>query len=90
MIVGFEPMTDIPDLHSAREQAWQEALRREAVIRPLAVLPAIKRADLDDAASRLGLAKTRIYDLIARYREKPLTSSLLVPGKGFPQGPNAP
>jgi hypothetical protein len=50
-------MTKGPDLHAAGEEAWQHALRREAVIRPLAALPALKRAGLDDAVARLGLAK---------------------------------
>ena len=54
-----------PDLHTAPDGAWREALRRE-LIRPLALCTSLTGAQIDDAASKLDLGKTRIYDLITR------------------------
>lgn len=46
-----------PDLHTAPEGAWREALRREELIRPLALCTSLTGAQIDDASSKLGLGK---------------------------------
>jgi len=50
------------------EAAWQEARRREAVIRPLAAMALIPAAVADDAAATLGLSQRSIYALARGYR----------------------
>lgn len=66
--------------------AWQEACEREAVIRPLTERPKLTRAAVECAAAELGLNRSRIFELVGRYRSKPVASSLLDQGRGFPKG----
>jgi putative transposase len=75
------------DCQSASETAWQLARQREAVIRPLAEDPCTRHADVDAAAGRLGLCRSYVYRLLARYRCRPQTSSLLsAQQRGRPEG----
>ena len=60
--------------------AWSEAVAREAVIRPLALADLLTRGDIALACRALGLKRTRLYELVDRYRARPVTSSLL-PGR---------
>jgi len=52
------------------EEDWREALRREAVIRPLAGRPRLTIAAVDGAAAELGRKRARVYRLIAAYRAR--------------------
>jgi hypothetical protein len=65
---GWQDLTDLQ---------WQEACRREAVIRPLAEQqePVSREAALQ-AAERLGLSARMVYRLVARFRRRPQVSSL--------------
>lgn len=65
---------------------WQIACSRERVIRALSELPRISRIALRNAGAELGLSRSRIYELLARYRQAPLTSSLLDQANGYPKG----
>ena len=64
-------MAGRPNKHDVCEAAWQEALRREAVILTLAAV--------DAAAEDLGLKRARIYRLIAAYRAQAMTTALVPP-----------
>ncbi|WP_225207633.1 Mu transposase C-terminal domain-containing protein [Novosphingobium huizhouense] len=65
---------------------WQVACSREPVIRALDEMPRITRVALRDAGAELGLSRSRLYELLARYREAPVTSSLLDQADGYPKG----
>jgi putative transposase len=66
----------------ASRAEWQEVCRREAVIRPLIDGGPITHALADKAAERLGCSRSLLYRLIARYRRRPQTSSLLPARRG--------
>jgi putative transposase len=68
------------------EEARREALRREAVIRPLAGRPRLTVAAVDAPAEELGLKRARIYRLIAAYRAQAVTSALIPPPPGPHKG----
>lgn len=65
---------------------WHLACSREPAIRALIEMPRITRIALRDAGQELGLSRSRLYELVARYRETPVTSSLLDQADGFPKG----
>ena len=66
------------------EPDWQEACRREAVVRPLASgARRLSRTQVAAACEALGLGKSQLYELLRRFRTDPRTSSL-VPGRGGP------
>lgn len=66
--------------------AWKEAVAREAVIRELASAAQPNRCDISRACRELGLRRTRLYELLKAYRERPVTSSLLNRTRGAPSG----
>jgi len=72
-----------PDKLAADDAAWQLAVAREAVIRPLVIKGRLSPADIGPACRRLGLSRSRVYQLLERYRAAPVTSSLL----GLSRGP---
>ena len=75
-----------PNKLDVSDEEWQTAIRREAVVRPLAGKSRLSSATVDAAAERLGLKRARLYRLIAAYRERPLTSTLISPKSGPPKG----
>ena len=68
------------------EAAWQEACRREAVVRPLAATPRLSRGCVIDACAKLGIGKSQLYELLRRYRADPRTTSLVPETGGAPKG----
>ena len=70
-------MAQTPDRMLVREAAWQKAVNREAVIRPIAFEKKLTAPDRLAACRELGLKPTRFYQLLAQFRRKPVTSSLL-------------
>jgi putative transposase len=74
------------DHRTASDEEWREAERRERIIRPLAQRLRLTAGELADATRALGLKRTRIYDLVALYRERPLTSTLIPPKPGPQRG----
>jgi putative transposase len=70
-------MVRIPDRTLSSETAWQRAVAREAVIRPIASVKKLTAPEKFAACRQLGLKPTRFYQLLAQFRRKPVTSSLL-------------
>lgn len=70
-------MAQTPESTLIRETAWQKALAREAVIRPIAFVGALNAAERFSACRQLDLRPTRFYQLLDQFRRKPITSSLL-------------
>jgi putative transposase len=70
----------------ADSAAWRIACDREPVIRALAALPKVPRSVIEEVSGKLGLNRSRIFELVARYRQNPVTSSLLDRNGGFPKG----
>jgi hypothetical protein len=65
-----------PQLARLTDEQWQEACRREAVIRPLAEQDATSRQAAAAAVEQLGIGPALVYRLVARFRARPQTSSL--------------
>ncbi|KQZ62095.1 transposase [Rhizobium sp. Root149] len=70
-------MVRTPDRTLSSETAWQRAVAREAVIRPIASVNKLTAPEKFAACRQLGLKPTRFYQLLAQFRRKPVTSSLL-------------
>jgi putative transposase len=64
-------------LHAVSDAAWAEAVRREAVIRPLAAASQLGKVAVTVAARDLGLSAPRVYGLLRAFRRQPVTASLL-------------
>jgi putative transposase len=79
-------MDHAPDKCSVDEAAWREAVARETVVRKLLSMGRPSRSDVLRACRELDVKRTRLYELIKTYRERPVTSSLLVASVGRPQG----
>jgi putative transposase len=72
--------------HVASEDDWTEAVRREAVIRPLAEAGRRGRVAVEDAARRLGLSIPQIYRLVRDFRSQPVAASMLLCRRGQAKG----
>ena len=68
---------------SATSDAWALALTREAVIRPLAEAPKLSHAAAEVAAATLGISRSLVYRLVAQFRDRPQTSTLLLRKRGL-------
>jgi hypothetical protein len=68
-----------PDFHSATQPEWNLACEREAVIRPLAQADSLSPVQVDAGAVLPGLSRSSVYRLVARFKRRPTTSSLLPP-----------
>lgn len=66
-----------PDKLAVDEATWQQAVARECVIRALASKERLSPADIGIACRELGVGRASLYRLVARYRDAPVTSSLL-------------
>lgn len=73
-------------LADVSEADWQEACRREAVLRPLTAAPRLSRQAVADACSRLQLGSSQLYELLRRYRTDPRTTTLVPGSGGMPKG----
>jgi hypothetical protein len=82
----FKPVvTSQADFHAASPSESQLACQREAVIRPLAEADRLSCLQVDRAAKIFGLGRSVTYRLIARFRQRPQTSSLLLAKAGRPR-----
>jgi len=79
-------MVDRSDINAVDDAAWEQAVAREAVIRRLASKTPPNRAEFLKACRDLGLKRSRLYELIAAYKARPLASSLLAARVGTPTG----
>lgn len=68
------------------DDAWSEAVRREATLRSLATSATRDRVVVKVAADALGLSSAQVYRLIGQFREKPVTGSLVVTKPGPKNG----
>jgi putative transposase len=75
-----------PDRETVDDAAWNEAVAREIVIRELVSLERPSRIDFFRASRELGLKRSRLYQLIRAYRDRPVTSSLLPRPAGARRG----
>ena len=71
-------------LEEIPEESWQVACAREAVIRPLAASH-VARGEIEAAATTLGIRRAYVYRLLATYRQRPQTSTLVPKHRGRPQ-----
>ena len=62
---------------TASDGDWLKACQREAIIRPLADQTRLTKEDVCTAAKSLQTSRATLYRLIARFRQRPQTSSLL-------------
>lgn len=68
------------------DAVWLDAVSREKVIRPLALLPRLSPLHVGAACRELKISRSRFYVLLSRYRASPVTSSLLADSSGPPKG----
>ncbi len=68
------------------QAAWDEAVRREAVIRRLADRHPLPRSLASAACRELGVRRTRLDELLKAYRMRPATSSLVAEPPGMATG----
>lgn len=67
---------------SASDEDWDLALAREAVIRPLADQAEITAGLVTTASAALGISRSLVYRLVAKFRKRPQVSSLLPAKRG--------
>jgi putative transposase len=65
---------------SASDEDWALALARAAVIRPLTDQAELTEGLVATASAELGISRSLVYRLVAKFRKRPQVSSLL-PGK---------
>ena len=73
-------------MHSFSNEAWAEAVRREAIIRPLVAEGRLTRVKVATAAATLGLRRSRLYELVEAFRQNPVTTSLAPSPSGPSKG----
>ena len=64
-------------VHGPSNKEWADAVRKEAVIRPLAEGAKLGRASVQAAAQALGLSVPRVYALVGAFRRHPVATSML-------------
>ena len=72
--------------HNASPADWELARQREAVVRPLAARPSLTPEIVNETARTLNLRRSLVYQLVARYRQRPQTSTLLLGQSGRRRG----
>ena len=68
------------------EERWREATERAAVIRPLIAKDLIEPQAIHEACRKLGVRRTRLYELIEQFRASPVVSSLVARRRGPKEG----
>lgn len=68
------------------EERWREATERAAAIRPLIAKDSIEPQAIHDACRKLGVRRTRLYELIEQFRASPVASSLVARRRGPKEG----
>ena len=72
--------------YNASPEDWAVARHREAIIRPLAARSPLTPMVVDETAHTLKLSRSLVYQLVAQYRKRPQTSTLLLGHSGRPRG----
>jgi putative transposase len=78
LVVSASP----PHWDTVAPDAWALASAREAIIRPLAEGLRITRDAADAAVAALGISRSLLFRLVARFRARPQTSTLLPRKRG--------
>ncbi len=73
-------------VHTSGDLAWQEAVRRTEVLRPLAESQERSAATVTAVAARLGLNIPQTYRLLRKFRAEPQSSALLCQTRGHRRG----
>jgi predicted DNA-binding protein (UPF0251 family) len=63
-----------------------EALRRSETLRLLAAKPRLTMREANEAATELGISRAYLYRLLAAFRMRPRTSTLLLKARGRKAG----
>ena len=80
-------MTAMCELAAIAAAAWDEAVRRDKVLRPLAERECgVSRAEVAAAAGRLGISERWTFALIGRLRADRRASALVPRERGRPRG----
>ena len=66
-----------PGFNSATQVDWELACEREMIIRPLAQAVRLESWQVADASNAIGLGRSATYRLIALFKRRPKTSTLL-------------
>ena len=73
-------MAIVSQWQSTSDEDWALALARESVIRPLTDQPEVSEELVVTASAELGISRSMVYRLVAKFRKRPQVSSLL-PGQ---------
>lgn len=73
------------DLANIDFKDWKEAERRAGVIGELDAMGRPGRFAIEEAATKLGLGKTQVYELLTRWRDGGGVASALLPHRSGPQ-----
>ena len=75
-------MAIVSQWQSASDEDWALALAREEVIRPLTDQPEVTEGLVVTAKAELGISRSLVYRLVAKFRKRPQVSSLLLGKRG--------
>ena len=67
-------------------KAWDLAVAREAVLRPIALSERASAGEIAAACKKVGVRRARLYQLLKRYRIEPVASALLTRPSGQQPG----
>ena len=79
-------MTKNPSHELATPEEWSRARLRETILRTLATQSSLSESDARLASKRMGVGRAYFYRLLAAYRLRPQTSTLLPRAAGRPSG----
>jgi len=71
-----------PQWQSASDEDWALALAREAAIRALTNQPELTEGLVATASAELGISRSLVFRLVAKFRKRPQVSSLLPAKRG--------
>jgi putative transposase len=75
-----------PESSKGSAAQMDEALRRSETLRLLAAKPRLTVLEIEEAASKLGIRRAYLYRLLAAFRKRPRTSTLLPKAEGRKAG----
>src|SRR5258707_498171 len=79
-------MTENPSHELATPEEWSRARHRETILRSLVTQSSLSETDIRLASKRMGVGRAYFYRLLAAYRLRPQTSTLLPRAGGRPSG----
>ncbi len=79
-------MPPTPEDRERAAAALEGALLRNQTVRLLATRPRLTISEVDEAALKLGLSRAHLYRLLARFRQRPRSSTLAIRPRGRKTG----